>query len=144
MEVSFELTLQIVMAVLAGISAQVIAEFLKVPSIVFLLLFGILLGTDGLNFLHPHELGVGLEVLVALSVAIILFEGGLNLELRDLGRVSGSLRNLVTFGTLITLVGGGMAAHWLAEFPWSIAFLYAALVVVTGPTVIRLSSNKWR
>ena len=136
MEVSFELTLQIVMAVLTGISAQVIAELFKVPSIVFLLLFGIFLGSDGLNLLHPHELGVGLEVLVALSVAIILFEGGLNLELRDLGRVSGSLRNLVTFGTLITLVGGGMAAHWLAEFPWSIAFLYAALVVVTGPTVI--------
>ena len=136
MEGSFELTLQIVIAVLAGITAQVSGEYFKVPSIVFLLLFGLLLGYDGLNILHPHELGVGLEVLVALAVAIILFEGGLNLELRDLGRVSGSLRNLVTLGTLITLVGGGMAAHWLAEFPWSIAFLYASLVVVTGPTVI--------
>ena len=136
MEGSFEITLQIVIAVVAGISAQVIAEYLKVPSIVFLLLLGILLGADSLNVLHPHNLGVGLEVLVALSVAIILFEGGLNLELRELGKVSGSLRNLVTIGTLITLVGGGMAAHWLAEFPWSIAFLYASLVVVTGPTVI--------
>jgi NhaP-type Na+/H+ or K+/H+ antiporter len=29
-----------------------------------------------------------------------------------------------------------MAAHWLGEFPWPIAFLYASLVVVTGPTVI--------
>ncbi|HEY9669551.1 MAG TPA: cation:proton antiporter, partial [Coleofasciculaceae cyanobacterium] len=124
------------MAVLAGIAAQVIAEYLKVPSIVFLLIFGILLGPDGLSLLHPHKLGVGLEVIVALSVAVILFEGGLNLELRDLGKVSGSLRNLVTLGTLITLIGGGMAAHWLGEFPWSIAFLYAALVVVTGPTVI--------
>ncbi|MGK7951295.1 MAG: cation:proton antiporter [Xenococcaceae cyanobacterium] len=136
MEGSFELTLQIVIAVLAGITAQVSGEYFKVPSIVFLLLFGILLGSDGFNILHPQELGVGLEVLVALAVAIILFEGGLNLELRDLGRVSGSLRNLVTVGTLITLIGGGMAAHWLAEFPWSIAFLYASLVVVTGPTVI--------
>ena len=136
MEGSFEITLQIVIAVLAGISAQVVAEYFQVPSIVFLLLFGIFLGTDSLNILHPHDLGVGLEVLVALSVAIILFEGGLNLELRELGKVSGSLRNLVTIGTLITLVGGGMAAHWLAEFPWSIAFLYASLVVVTGPTVI--------
>ncbi len=136
MEGSFQLTLQIVIAVLAGITAQVTAEFFKVPSIVFLLLFGILLGPDVLNFLHPHQLGVGLEVLVALSVAIILFEGGLSLELRDLGRVSGSLQNLVTIGILVTLIGGGMAAHWLAEFPWSIAFLYAALVVVTGPTVI--------
>jgi NhaP-type Na+/H+ or K+/H+ antiporter/Trk K+ transport system NAD-binding subunit len=136
MEGSFELTLEIVIAVLAGISAQVIAEYLKVPSIVFLLMFGILLGPDGFGLLHPHKLGVGLEVIVALSVAVILFEGGLNLELRDLGKVSGSLRNMVTLGTLITLLGGGMAAHWLGEFPWSIAFLYASLVVVTGPTVI--------
>ena len=136
MEGSFEITLQIVIAVIAGITAQVVAEYFQVPSIVFLLIFGILLGSDSLDILHPHDLGIGLEVLVALSVAIILFEGGLNLELRELGKVSGSLRNLVTIGTLITLVGGGMAAHWLAEFPWSIAFLYASLVVVTGPTVI--------
>ncbi len=133
---SFSLTLQIVIAVLAGISAQVLGEFLRVPSIVFLLLLGILLGADGLDLLHPYQLGIGLEVLVALAVAIVLFEGGLNLELRALGRVSGSLRNLVTLGTLLTLLGGGMAAHWLGEFPWSLAFLYASLVVVTGPTVI--------
>jgi NhaP-type Na+/H+ or K+/H+ antiporter len=69
-------------------------------------------------------------------VAIILFEGGLSLSGRELGRVSGSLRNLVTLGTSITLIGGGMGAHWLGEFPWPIAFLYASLVVVTGPTVI--------
>ncbi len=136
MEGSFEITLQIVIAVLAGITAQVIGEYLRVPSIVFLLLLGIVLGSDVFNVLHPQELGVGLEVLVALSVAIILFEGGLNLELRELGKVSGSLRNLVTVGTIITLFGGGIAAHELAEFPWSISFLYASLVVVTGPTVI--------
>jgi NhaP-type Na+/H+ or K+/H+ antiporter len=136
MEGSFQLTLQIVIAVLAGISAQIIGQFFKLPSIVFLLVLGIALGKDGLDLLRPQELGIGLEVLVALSVAIILFEGGLNLELRELGKVSGSLRNLVTLGTLITLIGGGMAAHWLGEFPWAIAFLYASLVVVTGPTVI--------
>ncbi|NEO31771.1 MAG: sodium:proton antiporter [Symploca sp. SIO3C6] len=136
MEGSFQLTLQMVIAIFAGISAQVIGEYLKIPSIVFLLMFGVLLGPDGFGLLHPQQLGVGLEVIVALSVAVILFEGGLNLNLRDLGKVSGSLRNLVTLGTLITLLGGGMAAHWLGEFPWSIAFLYASLVVVTGPTVI--------
>ncbi|MCA2508774.1 MAG: cation:proton antiporter [Microcystis sp. M54BS1] len=136
MDPSFALTLQIVITVVAGITAQVIAEYLKVPSIVFLLIFGIALGSDGWEILHPQSLGIGLEVLVALSVAIILFEGGLSLNGRELGRVSGSLRNLVTLGTSITLIGGGMAAHWLGEFPWPIAFLYASLVVVTGPTVI--------
>lgn len=136
MDAPFEITLQMVLTVLAGIGAQVVAEYLKVPSIIFLLLFGIALGPDGIGILSPQVLGIGLEVMVGLSVALILFEGGLNLELKELGRVSGSLRNLVTVGIFITLIGGGMAAHWLAEFPWPIAFLYASLVVVTGPTVI--------
>lgn len=136
MDNSFEITIQIVLTVLAGISAQVIGEYLKVPSIIFLLLFGIGLGPDGIGLVHPQDLGIGLEVLVSLCVALILFEGGLSLELKELDKVSNSLRNLVTAGVFITLLGGGMAAHWLGEFPWSLAFLYASLVVVTGPTVV--------
>ncbi len=136
MEEPLAITLQIVITVFAGISAQVLAEFLRVPGIVFLLLFGVLLGSDGLKILHPSQLGVGLEVIVALSVAVILFDGGLNLGQRDLMRVSGSLRNLISIGALVTLLGGSLAAHWLSEFPWPVAFLYASLVVVTGPTVI--------
>ncbi|MCL2925218.1 MAG: cation:proton antiporter [Trichodesmium sp. MAG_R04] len=136
MEIPFNITLLIIFTVASGIASQVVAAYLQVPAIVFLLLFGILVGKDGLGLVHPNLLGSGLEVIVSLFVAPILFEGGLNLELRELGRVSGSIRNLVTIGTLITLIGGGMAAHWLGEFPWPIAFLYASLVVVTGPTVV--------
>lgn len=136
MATSFDITLQIVLAVLAGISAQVIAEYLRLPSIIFLLILGVFLGPDMLGLIDPKLLGTGLEVIVSLCVALILFEGGLNLELKELGQVSGSLRNLITIGTFITLLGGGMAAHWFGEFPWPLAFLYGSLVVVTGPTVI--------
>jgi NhaP-type Na+/H+ or K+/H+ antiporter len=136
MEASFQITLQMVFTVLAGISAQVMAAYLKLPSIVLLLLLGILLGADGIGLLHPHLLGTGLEVIVSLATAIILFEGGLKLDVRELGRVSVSLQLLVTLGTLITLLGGSIAAHWLGEFPWNIAFLFASIVVVTGPTVV--------
>ncbi|MEA5576700.1 cation:proton antiporter [Anabaena sp. UHCC 0451] len=136
MEASFQITLQMVFTVLAGISAQVMAAYLRLPSIVLLLLLGILLGADGIGLLQPHLLGTGLEVIVSLATAIILFEGGLKLDLREMGRVSVSLQLLVTLGTLITLLGGSMAAHWLGEFPWNIAFLYASIVVVTGPTVV--------
>jgi NhaP-type Na+/H+ or K+/H+ antiporter len=136
MEENLELTLLMVITVAAGITAQVIAAYLKIPSIVFLLIFGIALGPSALGILDPHLLGQGLEVIVSLSVAIILFEGGLNLTFREIKEVSGSLRNLVLLGSLITLVGGSAVAHWFAEFPWPLAFIYASLVVVTGPTVV--------
>jgi NhaP-type Na+/H+ or K+/H+ antiporter len=130
------LSLLIIIAIAAGVFARVIANFFRVPSIVFLLIFGVALGGNGLNLVQPRLLGDGLEAIVSISVALILFDGGLNLQLKELGKVSASLRNLITIGTLITLIGGGIAAYWLSEFPWTIAFLYAALVVVTGPTVI--------
>ncbi|MFQ3583892.1 MAG: sodium:proton antiporter [Cyanobacteriota bacterium] len=136
MENSFELTILFTLALVAGIGAQVLANFVGVPSIVFLLLFGLLLGPDGLSLVHPQAMGSGLEALVSLAVALILFEGGLNLRLQRLNQVSDSLRNLVLFGSLLTLVGGAVAAHYLGEFPWRLAFLFGSLVVVTGPTVI--------
>lgn len=136
MDSSFEISQLIVLTIGAGIGAQVVANYLNIPGIVCLLAFGVALGRDGLDLIHPQLLGTGLDVIVALSVALILFEGGLNLELRDLGKVSGSLQNLVTLGTLIAFLGGGLAAHWLGEFPWTLALLYSSLVVVTGPTVV--------
>lgn len=69
MEMPFNITLLMVITVMAGITAQVFGDYLKVPSIVFLLLFGILLGPDGFGWLNPHLLGNGLEVIVSLSVA---------------------------------------------------------------------------
>ena len=130
------LSLIIIIAIAAGILARVIANFFRVPSIVFLLIFGVALGGSGLNLVQPRLLGDGLEAIVSISVALILFDGGLNLQLKELGKVSASLRNLITIGALITLIGGGVAAYWLSEFPWTIAFVYSALVVVTGPTVV--------
>ncbi|CCH64597.1 hypothetical protein RINTHM_1150 [Richelia intracellularis HM01] len=41
-----------------------------------------------------------------------------------------SLQLLVTLGTMITLLGGSMAAHWLGEFPWPIAFYMPLLLLL--------------
>ncbi|WP_126147439.1 cation:proton antiporter [Synechococcus elongatus] len=135
MDSGLDTTLLLIVTVAAGIAAQVLASWAKLPGIVFLLLTGLLLGPDGLNWVQPEQLGEGLETLVSLSVALILFEGGLSLDLRNLLQVSGSLRNLITLGAGITILGGAIAAHSFSEFPWPLAFLYGAIVVVTGPTV---------
>jgi len=113
MEAPFEITLQIVITVLAGIFAQVLAAYMKLPSIILLLVFGIALGSDGLGWLSPQSLGVGLEVIVSLCVALILFEGGLSLELKEMGKVSGSLRNLITIVTYY--IGGWWLCRPLAR-----------------------------
>lgn len=121
----------------AGVAAQLVARHLRLPSIVVLLATGVALGPDGLGLVRPDQLGEGLFALVSLAVAIILFEGGLNLDLRRLRREGVAIRRLVTWGALITAAGGGLAAWLFMDWSVGLAMLFGTLVIVTGPTVIR-------
>ena len=125
------------LALAAGVGAQVLARHLRVPSIVLLIATGVLLGPDVLGWVVPSELGNGLFQIVRLAVAIILFEGGLNLELKRLRKENKPIRNLVTIGAVVTGVLGAGAARVFMDWDWSLAALFGALVVVTGPTVIK-------
>jgi NhaP-type Na+/H+ or K+/H+ antiporter len=121
----------------AGVVAQLVAGHLRVPSIVPLLATGVILGPDGLRLILPRSLGEGLFSLVSLAVAVILFEGGLNLDLRRLRREGSAIRRLVTVGALVTAAGGALAAASIMGWSPRLSILFGALVIVTGPTVIR-------
>ena len=129
-------TLTLALALAVGVLAQSVARHLRLPGIVLLLAAGIGLGPDGLGWVKPGDLGTGLFALVDLAVAVILFEGGLNLEISRLRREQAAIRRLVTWGAVITLLGGALAARGLLGWSWELAILFGSLVVVTGPTVV--------
>ncbi|KAE9622591.1 cation:proton antiporter domain-containing protein, partial [Parasedimentitalea maritima] len=121
---------------LLALGSQWLAWRLKVPAILTLLIAGIAAGpVTGL--LDPDALfGELLFPLVSLAVAVILFEGSLTLNFRELGGHGRTVRRLVTWGALITALCGALAARWLLGLSWEMASLLGALLVVTGPTVI--------
>lgn len=123
-------------ALAAGMIAQITAVYLRVPGIVVLLVVGVILGPDLLGIVRPHSLGTGLDHLVELAVAVILFEGALNLNLDRIRREAATIQRLITLGALVTAVGGALAAHLLIGWSWSVSFLFGTLVIVTGPTVV--------
>jgi len=127
----------LVVCLVAGMLGQVLSRLLRIPSIVFLLVIGIALGPIGAGVIQPERLGGGLEVLVRLGVAFILFEGSMALRLRRLQKVQRSLRMLVTVGILLTFATAAAAAHFIGGLPFRYALLFGSLVTVTGPTVIR-------
>jgi len=121
----------------AGVAAHLAARHLRIPSIVLFLATGVALGPDGLGWITPRALGEGLSAFVSLAVAVILFEGGLGLNLKQLRSAATPVRRLVTSGALITVLGAGAAAYAILGWPLDRALLYGTLVIVTGPTVIR-------
>lgn len=136
--------------IILGIIAQWVAWRLKLPAILPLILIGLLVGPistlytgDGSKLIEPiwnGEKGLfpgdGLYYFVSLAISIILFEGGLTLKRSEIKNVGPVITKLITLGSLVTFFAGAVAAHFIFGLSWQISFLFSALIIVTGPTVI--------
>lgn len=119
-----------------GLGCQWLAWRLRLPAILFLLLAGIIAGPF-MQWLNPDEiLGNLLFPLVSLAVAVILFEGSLTLNFKQIRDVSGSVWSIVSIGAIISWAATSAATHYILGFTWELAMLFGSLTVVTGPTVI--------
>ncbi len=137
--------------IILGILAQWVAWKFKIPAILPLILIGLLVGPiaaafftdDGSKWIEPVWNGVnglfpgeGLFYFVSLAISIILFEGGLTLKRSEIKNVGPVITKLITLGSAITFFGAGLLAHFIFNLSWEISFLFSALIIVTGPTVI--------
>ncbi len=128
-----------------SVLAQWLAWKIKIPAILPLIIIGLAVGPLS-TYLTPYGdklldgdtifSGDFLFSFVSISVGVILFEGGLTLKLSEIRYRVGTVRNLLIFGPIITLIGGGLAAHYLLGLNYSLAFLFGALIIVSGPTVV--------
>jgi NhaP-type Na+/H+ or K+/H+ antiporter/Trk K+ transport system NAD-binding subunit len=129
--------LTIAAATVAGLIAQLLGNKWRMPALVPLFVLGMALGPSGLGLIRPASLAGGLSVLVKLSVAVILFDGALNLRLADLHRALREVRNLVTIGLVVTWIGATLAAWLIGGLSPRVAIVFGSLLTVTGPTVVQ-------
>ncbi|HEX6961210.1 MAG TPA: sodium:proton antiporter [Lacipirellula sp.] len=127
-------SLQVALIISLGIVAQWIAWRLKLPAIVLLLGFGLLLGNA--TGLSEQVDGEFFFAAVSLAVSLILFEGGLSLNVREISGYGGIVVRLVTVAVFVTWLMTTALAYWVAGFSASMAFLLGALLTVSGPTVV--------
>lgn len=128
-----------------SVFAQWLAWKIKVPAILPLILIGLFLGPlstffteDGSKIFSGDSIFSGdfLFSFVSISVGVILFEGGLTLKISEIRSQANVVRNILIFGPILTLIGGGFAAHYLMGLDFQYAFLFGALIIVSGPTVV--------
>lgn len=128
--------LMLVGVLIIGTAAQILAERLRIPATGPLLIAGLLFGPDIIGLIQPSILNEGLRLIVKMAVAVIIFEGGLMLNVYELRHTTRAVTGLITVGLLITTVLAGVSAHYLLGISWEISILFGAIVSVTGPTVI--------
>ncbi len=126
----------ITLIIVLAASIQWFSWRVKIPAIILLLISGIILGPV-LSYINPDKLlGNFLHPFISLSVAIIIFEGSLTLKFKDILGLGNVIRNLITFGMLITFIITALFTEIITGVTWETAFLFGAITVVSGPTVI--------
>ena len=142
--------LELAGVIILGIFAQWIAWKVKIPAILPLILIGLAVGPlstfysdDGTQWIQPiwntqkgFFPGESLFYFVSLAIGIILFEGGLTLKMSEIKKVGGVIGKLISLGSVVTFFGSGVSAHYVLGLDWQVSFLFAGLIIVTGPTVI--------
>ncbi|AKB27917.1 Trk system potassium uptake protein TrkA [Methanosarcina siciliae C2J] len=131
------LLLGLVVAVLVmSLVAQALSFYFRIPFIIFLLIEGIIAGPEVLNLVNPALYVDGLSTIVAISVSVIVFDGGLHIDLKHIRMVQESVLKLTTIGVFVTFLGTTVLTSCLIGLPLELAALFGALVTATGPTVI--------
>ncbi len=119
-----------------GVGSQWLAWRLRLPAIVVMLLAGLVIGPVTGVFDPSRDIGTLLGPMVSIAVAIILFEGGLTLDLHSLRDAAVGVRRLVIVGAPLGWLLSALALHFVAGLGWAASTVFGGIMIVTGPTVI--------
>lgn len=134
MELSLLFELMLIGAL--GIGSQWLAWRYSLPAIVIMSIAGLLAGPV-LGLMNPEEsFGELYSPIISAAVAIILFEGSLNLNVKELRGLGKPIFRISTIGAFLGWILGSLTAHYVAGLSWAVAFVIGGLFIVTGPTVI--------
>lgn len=133
---SDSLLFSLMLVVLIGILSQWVAWRFRMPAIVVMSVAGLLVGPI-FGLINPQEsMGDLFSPIITFAVALILFEGSLNLDFREIRGFNKPVLRIVTIGAFIAWIAGSLAAHYVAGLSLSVSFIIGGLFIVTGPTVI--------
>ncbi len=152
MALDFALLIVIFAAIVVSATflSHIFSELTRLPRLIFYIIVGLIIGPLFLNLLNPDILQINqgqfLEAVVAVAVAVIVFEGGYSfnrclpheqacspIEFR---RLIGNVLRLSLIGGLITAVLMTLVFLFIAVIIPPFAFLMGVLTMITGPTVI--------
>jgi len=123
--------------ILLAVGSQVLASRLRIPALIVLLPAGFTAGALTGDVNPQHLLGASFQPLVSLSVAVILYDAGLGLDLRKLkGHTRKVVIRLIVLGVLITWVLAAAVAAPLLGMSRGAAVMLGIILVVSGPTVV--------
>ncbi len=107
----------------------------RIPDVLVLTLLGITLGPYGLSWVTVEQMGVVGSVFSAIALVVILFEGGVNMDLRAVsGAMNDTARLTLTTFTATMVIIAALTYHHLIG--WQMAFILGGVLAGTSSAVV--------
>jgi CPA1 family monovalent cation:H+ antiporter len=127
----------VILMLIAAAMIAVLADRLRIPYTVALVLGGLVLGSVPLplveNLVRQRPNWLTPDVTLVVFLPPLLFEGSLKIQIRDLRQGLTPILALATLGVVITTVVTGLTVHAFLELPLLVALVFGAVVAATDP-----------
>ncbi|HPX91257.1 MAG TPA: sodium:proton antiporter, partial [Spirochaetota bacterium] len=127
----------IIFSIIFGAIGIAFSDKFKIPGILLFFFMGILFSPNFLDIINPSALGQGLNIMIAIFVIIILFEGGMSLNMRHVRSLWMPLFKDISLSIIVMICVGFFAARFIVGLPWEVSIVFSSIIIVTGPTVIK-------
>jgi len=127
----------VIFSIILGSLGIVLSDKFRIPGILFYFTMGIIFGPSFIGLLNPQSLGEGLSIMITIFVTLILFEGSLSLNIKEISSLKSILVKNISLSIVVMIIAGFLAAKYIADLPWEVALIFASLTVITGPTVVK-------
>ena len=118
-----------------GVAGEAFFKKTGIPDVAFLMVFGVIIGPV-FGIIQPEAVIQVVPYFAALALIIIMFDGGLNLDIRHIVKTAHFSITLAVLGFILSVVIITLAAHYALGWVWLESILLGSIVGGSSSAIV--------
>lgn len=121
--------------VFLGVAGEAFFKKTAIPDVAFLMILGVIIGPV-LGIIQPEAVIQIVPYFAALALIIIMFDGGLNIDIKNMIRTVHFAFTLALLGFILSVTMVALGAHYILEWYWLDSILLGAIVGGSSSAIV--------
>ena len=118
-----------------GVAGEAFFKKTGIPDVAFLMILGVIIGPV-LGIIQPDAVIQIVPYFAALALIIIMFDGGLNLDLKQIIKTAHFSFTLAILGFILSVVIATLAIHYTLDWSWLESILLGSIVGGSSSAIV--------
>ena len=118
-----------------GVAGEAFFKKTGIPDVAFLMILGVIIGPV-LGIIQAEAVIQVVPYFAALALIIIMFDGGLNLDIKHIVKTAHYSFTLAIIGFILSVIIISLATHYVLEWTWLESILLASIVGGSSSAIV--------